>query len=329
MRKNLVTGGSGFLGSHVIDALIGRGEDVIALVRNSSDKAYLESIGTKLAFGDLNDAESIKRAAQGVDRIYHCAALAADWGTWEEFRDANATGVRNILDAALKVGASKFVHVSTTDVYGHPNYPADEKAPFRLRGWPYGDTKIEGEQIAWDYYQKYNLPITIVRPVSIYGPRSATFVLEIMDLLKKGEMIHIGFGKQSAGFAYVTNVVDVMLRAADSDQSIGQAYNASDGSNVTWRQYIDQLAEIVGVKSPRLVVPYRLAYVLGLGMEVSYKLFRVKTRPLITRMTAEIFGTDQGFPITKAMTELGYRPEIVFDEGMRRIEAWLKQIGSI
>ena len=329
MTKNLVTGGSGFLGSHLVQALVERGDEVRALVRPTSQAAHLESLGVELAHGDLGDVQFLKTVAQGVERVYHCAALAADWGDWETFRAVNVDGVRNLLEAALESDVHKFIHVSTTDVYGHPDYPADETAPYRLRGWPYGDTKIEGEQLVWDYYQRHGLPVTIVRPVNIYGPRSTSFVIEIVELLEEGGMVHIGGGRKPGGLTFVTNVVDVLLRAADSKSSVGQAYNASDGLDVTWRQYVDRLAEIVGVSSPRIVIPHRLAYLAGWAMEKTWGALRIKNRPLLTRMTAELFGTDQSFPIDKARRELGYEPEVDFDEGMRRVQAWLRQIGFI
>jgi nucleoside-diphosphate-sugar epimerase len=326
--RNLVTGSSGFLGSHLVEALVARGERVRVLVQTTSKIAHLESLGVELAYGDLTDVQSLRTATQGIEHVYHCAALAADWGTWEAFHTANVTGVRNLLEAALEAGVSKFIHVSTTDVYGHPDYPADETAPYRLRGWSYGDTKIEGERLVWAYYQQHGLPIAVVRPASIYGPRSTTFVLEIVELLKSGGMAHIGRGGRPAGLAYVTNVVDLLLRAADSERSIGQAYNAADGLDVTWQQYVDRLAEILGVPSPRVVIPYRLAYLAGWAMEKTYGALRIGTRPLLTRMAAEVFGTHQGFPIDKARRELGYKPKVGFDEGMRRVEAWLHQTGS-
>jgi len=325
--RSLVTGGSGFLGSHLVEALVARGEEVRALVRPTSRTAHLASLGVELAYGDLSDPDSLRAAVGDVERIYHCAALAADWGTWEAFRAANGTGVRNLLEAAVAVGVSKFIHVSTTDVYGHPDYPAGESAPYRLRGWPYGDTKIEGERLAWTYHREHGLPVTVVRPVNVYGPRSTTFVVEIVELLKSGSMIHIGNGRKPAGLGYVTNVVDVLLRAADSEKSTGQAYNASDGSDVTWRQYVDRLAQIVGVPRPRLVIPHRLAYLAGWAMEKAYGALRLRSRPLLTRMVAEVFGTDQGFPIDKARRDLGYEPQVDFDEGMRRVEAWLHEAG--
>jgi nucleoside-diphosphate-sugar epimerase len=211
---NLVTGGTGFLGSHLVEALVARGEPVRVLVRETSDTTHLEQLGVELACGDLEDAASLQVAAQGVSRVYHCAALAADWGPWRAFRAANVDGVRNLLEA-LETDVNRFVHVSTTDVYGHPDYPADESAPYRMRGWPYGDTKIEGERVVWEYHRRHGLPVTIVRPANIYGPRSNTFVLEIVELLKSGSMIHIGRGDKPAGLGYVTNVVDLMLLAAD------------------------------------------------------------------------------------------------------------------
>ncbi|MBA7564152.1 2-alkyl-3-oxoalkanoate reductase [subsurface metagenome] len=323
MSKSLVTGGSGFLGSHLVEALVARGEKVRVLVRPTSKVAHLESLKVELIYGDLNNIQSLREAIQNIERVYHCAALATDWGTWERFRSTNITGVHNLLEVALEAGVKKFIHVSTTDVYGHPDYPVDETTPYRLRGWPYGDTKIEGEQLVWTYYKKHNLPITIVRPVNIYGPRSITFVSDIVELLKSGSMIHIGNEGKPAGLAYVTNVVDVILRAADSTQSVGQVYNASDGSDVTWRQYVDRLAKILGVSSPKIVVPYRLAYLTGWVMEKLCRVLQIKGRPLLTRMAAELFGTNQGFLINKARQELGYEPEIDFDEGMRRVEVWL------
>ena len=141
MLHNLVTGGSGFLGSHLADALLKRGEKVRALIRPTSNLAHLQNIDVELVYGDLDDIQSLQKAATGIHRIYHCAALAADWGSWKNFRTANVSGVGNILKAAVGAAVDKFIHISTADVYGHPDYPASETAPYRLRGWPYGDTK--------------------------------------------------------------------------------------------------------------------------------------------------------------------------------------------
>jgi len=329
MTRNLVTGGTGFLGSHLIEALVARGEEVRALVRATSNTGYLKSLGVELAYSDLDDAHSLKKAAQGIERIYHCAALSYDWGKKEAYYTANVTGVDNLLNAAVEANVSKFIHVSSTDVYGYPDIPVDETAPFHLRGWHYGDTKIQSEKLVWDYYKKHGLPITVVRPVSIYGPRSETFVVEIIEHLKTGDMVHLGQGKKPAGLAYVTNVVDLLLLAADSEKSVGQAYNASDGSDITWRQYVDRMAEIAGVGSPRIVIPYRIAYFTGWLMEKVYGALKINARPLLTRLVVELFCTSQGFSINKARKELGYEPRVVFDEGIKITEAWMRESGLI
>jgi nucleoside-diphosphate-sugar epimerase len=326
---NLVTGGSGFLGSHLVEALVARGEDVRVLVRPASQTAHLEKLGVELAGGDLTDPLSLASATQGVARIYHAAALAADWGPATEFQAANVTGVQNLLAAASAAGVKRFIHISTTDVYGHPDYPAAESAPFRVRGWPYGDTKIASEQLIWAYHHEQGLPVTVVRPVNIYGPRSGSFVLDIVDLLRQGSMVHIGRHKKPGGITYVTNVVDLILRAADSQKSIGQAYNACDGSDLCWRDYVNRLADMVSVSHPRIVVPYRLAYAAGWAMEKLYSARNSERRPLLTRMAVDLFGTDQGFPIDKARRELGYEPQVNINEGMERIELWLREIGVL
>jgi len=278
MQTNLVTGGSGFLGSHLVETLAARGETVRAFVRPTSQIAHLKNLGVEFAYGDLRDRQSLKTALRGVKRVYHCAALASDWGDRKAFQAVNVTGLRHLLETSLEAGVQKFLHVSTTDVYGHPNYPADETAPYKQRGWHYGDTKIAGEQLAWTYYREHGLPLTVVRPVNIYGPRSTSFVLELAKLIRQGEMVQIGNGRYPAGLSYVTNVVDLILLAADHQNSLGQAYNAADGSDITWRQYMERLAKIIGVPAPKLVIPYQPAYFAGWVMEKGQTALRRPSR---------------------------------------------------
>jgi nucleoside-diphosphate-sugar epimerase len=325
--KNLVTGGSGFLGSHLVKTLVESGQTVRVLVRPTSEISHLNSLGVELFTGDLLDGQSMRTAIDGVERVYHCAALATDWGSRKAYYAANVTGVHNLLELAREARLDRFVHISTTDVYGFPDYPADETAPFHYRGWPYGDTKIEGEKLVWAYHRQYDLPVTIVRPATIYGPRSTALVQEMAELLKSGSMIHIGSGRKPAGLAYVANVVKAIVLAGEHENSLGQAYNITDDSDVTWPQFVNRMAKIVGAPSPRITLPYRLAYLSGWTFEKAYGVLRIESRPLLTRLAAELFGTSQGFSVNKARRELGYEPAIDFEEGMRRVAMWLHQKG--
>lgn len=327
MARSLVTGASGFLGGYVVSTLASRGDPVRALVRKTSNIADLEALGIEIVTGDLNDEESLARAVDGVQRVFHCAGYVSDWGAWEDFQRVNVTGLQILLRVLAKSNVTRFVHVSTSGVYGHPNKPVDESFPHRFRGLPYLDTKIIGEQLVWDFFRTCQIPTSIVRPVAIYGPGSITLVKDIADYLVSGSMVLIGKGDKPAGLAYVSNVADLMLLAAESDNSIGQSYNAQDDTNITWGQYVKALANILGVREPRIHIPYRLAYAAGYAMEKTYRMFGRSGRPLLTRNAVDFLGTCQGFPIAKARKELGYEPAINFQEGMVRIRAWLHDEG--
>jgi nucleoside-diphosphate-sugar epimerase len=318
---DLVTGANGFVGSHLLKALRSRGRTVRALVRQGSDFKRIEECRDSFAFGDLRDIESLRKALQGVGRVFHCAARVSDWGDEKDFREANVMGTANLLRAAKDAGAARFVHVSTTDVYGYPGYPAEESAPYRYRGFPYADTKIIAEKIVWEYSSEQGLPVTVLRPASIYGIDSITLVKDIVDLLRKGEMIHLGKASTPAGLCHVDNLVHAILLAADSPKSLGQAYNVTDGSGIGWREYVNSLADAIGSKRPGIALPHLFAYFLGSLMEGYGKLMRMGTRPLLTRMAAEIFCTTQEFSIEKIKRDLGYAPIVSFKDFLKDLGA--------
>lgn len=259
----------------------------------------------------------------GVNPVFHCAAKVADWGSRRSFTSANVDGVRVIAEASAKAKVDRFVHVSSSDVYGFPGFAAIESVELKKRGFHYGDSKVDGERILWDHVQAKTLPATIIRPASVYGPGSITLVKDIVQLLRAGEMMYVGSGRTNAGLGYVGNVVDLIIRAAESEAAVGQAYNATDGSAVTWLEYVERLADLSGTPVPQRHIPYSLAHAAGWFMESVSAIRSWPSRPLITRMAAALFATDQDFPIGKARQELGFAPTVDFDEGMRRTEQWL------
>jgi len=326
---NLVTGATGLVGSHLVEALVARGEQVRALVRPSSHSQRLRELGVELRVGNLMDNATVAAAAQGVTRVYHCAGLVGDWGTLADFQQANVSGVRSALAAATRAGVARFVHVSTTDVYGFPGRPAAESERPSPRGLDYSDTKIEGEGLVWNHYRTVKLPVTIVRPATVYGPRAQWMVVGLVQALQRRRLPLIDEGRHVAGLAYVGNLVDAMLLAAESDASVGQAYNISDGTAVTWKEYVDALADIAHVPRARREYTHSRASAMATLWEGAYRLLGRSERPPLTRLMVELMGTDQAFPIDKARRDLGYQPRVTTEEGLRYTAEWLRREGLI
>jgi nucleoside-diphosphate-sugar epimerase len=277
--------------------------------------------------GDLRDPGTLAKAVHGVDRVFHCAALVADWGDFSTFQAVNVDGTYHLLDAALDNGIRKFVHISSTEVYGHPDYPADEEAPLRYRGWPYCDTKIDAEKHAWAFARR-GLPITIIRPATVYGPRWSALI-EFVKVLKQGQMILVSGGRKNAGLIYVENLCDLLLVVGEPHVGVGRVYNASDGLDVTWAQFLNSLAAMLDQEPVRRSLPRGLAYAIGALLETWGRLRRTSSRPLVTRMAVEMTGTDQGFPNDRAREELGWEPRVDISVGMRHVRAWLSEEGCL
>ncbi|MHB1296433.1 MAG: NAD-dependent epimerase/dehydratase family protein [Anaerolineae bacterium] len=324
---SLITGATGLVGSHLVDTLLMRGEKVRVLVRPTSTR-NLRALGVDVRVGNLMDNATLMSAAHGVDRIFHCAGLVRDWGQPQDFEQANVHGVRNMLAAATRAGVKKFIHLSTSDIYGFLGSPVNETERPSPRGFPYSDSKIEGEALVWNHYRTVKLPVCVIRPATVYGPHAKLLVVGLIETLRKGRLTLIDGGKHVAGLTYVSNLVDALLLAADCDASTGQAYNVSDGESVTWREYIAALADLAGAPMPSRNLSHGVAYALASGWESYYNLIGRIERPPLTRMMVELMGTDQSFPIDKAMRDLGFRPRVDFTQGMRLIADWWRREGD-
>ncbi|MBN1148373.1 MAG: NAD-dependent epimerase/dehydratase family protein [Anaerolineales bacterium] len=318
----LVTGATGFIGSHLVERLAARGDALRALVRSTSNLSVLPKID--LFVGDLTQAETVERAMVGVECVYHCAGVVTDWDPDGRSWAVNVMGVTALAEAALRAGVKKFVHVSTTDVYGYPDRRTTEDVPYRYRGWPYCNTKIDAEKRVWEYHQK-GLPVTVLRPATVYGPRSYSIVGEFVDLLRSGEMVLIDGGRKLAGLCYVSDLVDALLLAGQEGAGVGRAYNITDGAQTTWAEFTHGLARVMGLPRARLSIPYGVAYSAGWLMERWGAWSKSSRRPLLTRMAVELVGTHQDFPNDRARAELGFEPQVFLEEGLQRSKAWLDQ----
>lgn len=326
----LVTGASGFIGGHVAARLLAEGYQVRCLVRASSDTAHLETLGVELAVGDLTDAPSLAAAIEGCRFVFHCGAMVSDWGTAQEIARTNVEGTRNMLEAAAQAAVERFVHVSTTDVYGYPGASAvDERQPHsaRFRNW-YSHTKIAAEAEVRRYERDRGVPVVILRPATVYGPGSVDVVGEMARAIRGGHMLLVDGGRAIAGLCYIDNLVDAAVLALRHERAVGEAFNVSDGHGVTWRQFTDGLADGLGCPSVKLSAPYSAANALGFGLESGYRLFRRVTRlrlpTLLSRQAVQVLGKNQDFSIGKAQRLLGYAPRVDYTSGLANTVAWLK-----
>ncbi|HWF32583.1 MAG TPA: NAD-dependent epimerase/dehydratase family protein [Solirubrobacteraceae bacterium] len=325
----LITGASGFIGGRLTERLVQDGHAVRCLVRPSSDTTALESLDVEIVIGDLTDARSLARAAGGCSHVVHCGALVSDWATKNEIKKINVDGTRLMLEAAADAGVRRFVHLSTTDVYGYPGGHAIDESyrARRFRNW-YAQTKLEAEAEVRRSERERALEAVILRPATVYGPGSIEVVGEIARAIRSRNMLLIGRGRAVAGLCYVNNLIDAVLLALSSDAAAGQAFNVTDALDVTWRQFTGDLA--AGLASPpvRWSMPYQLALAIGFALEHGYRIARRATRltapALLSRQAVHVLGCNQDFSNHKARETLLWEPRVGYREGLDATLAWLQ-----
>lgn len=246
-KKVLVTGADGFIGSHLVEALIAHGCDVRSFVFYNSFNSWgwLDSLpldvvkGLDVFAGDIRDPHGVEQAMQGCDVVFHLAALIAipfSYHSPDSYVDTNIKGTLNVLQAAKKLNVERVLVTSTSEVYGTAQYaPIDEKHPFQGQS-PYSATKIGADRLAESFYRSFQTPVTIVRPFNTYGPRqSARAVIPtiITQLLLGTTELKLGSLAPTRDFNYVKDTVQGFISLASSDRAVGQEVNIATNSEVS------------------------------------------------------------------------------------------------
>jgi len=325
---NLVTGASGLLGSHVVEKLLAAGEPVRALVRPTSETRLLEEWGVERAVGDVTDVDSLRQAMQGVTRVYNVAAQVGDWGPWERFVAVSIDGTRNMLAAARDAGVRRFLHVSSISAYGHPDGEGvvlDESAPLgvNLHKWSYySRAKVEAERLVWAAHEAQQAVVTVVKPSWLYGPRDRASMPRLVRAIRAGKAKLLGDGGNRLNLTYAGNVAEGCILAATREEAAGQSYNLASDGVITQREYINKIAECLGCEPVTKTVPYKVARSAAFLMELFGHAFRRKTPPLVTRYSVWLIGRKCFFSSEKARNQLGWKPTVGYDEGIRRAVEW-------
>ncbi len=324
----LITGATGFAGSHLAEACVRKGYAVRALARAGSDTKLLENGGVTIVRGDLADATILPAALQGVDVIFHCAAKVGDWGPVEDYRAINVEALRGLLEACRSVPLRRFVHFSSLGVYaaGH-HFGTNESAPLpshHVDG--YTQTKVESEQLALRYQRDHGVPVVVLRPGFVYGPRDRTVLPRLLDNLRAGKVRYLGGGgKRAMNTIYVVNLAEAALLAAEKPNVVGQVFNLTDGEFVSKRRFIEGIADGLGVPRPQSSVPLWVARLGAWWMEGAARRRNDPQPPLLTQGRLKFLGMNLDFSIEKAKRELGYQPRFTFDQGLAETVAWYKQ----
>ena len=318
----LISGGTGLLGSHIAEQLHRRDLPFRALCRPGSDTTFLESIGARIIEGDVTDYESLRRACDGVDTVYHAAARVGDWGRWKDFVKVSVDGTRNALDAATASGVRRFLHISSISVYGHLNGKGrtfEENTPLgaNLAKWAYySRAKVAAEKLVWDRHARGSLQVTVIRPSWLYGPRDRATLRRLIDSIRRRKLKLIGDGENRLNVVHAGNVAEAAILAAQSDRAVGEAYNCSHDGVLTQRQYFSMVAKAAGEPEVTARVPYGVANSAALVMECFGHLCRTKRPPLVTRYSVWLMGRRCFFECRKIKEHLGWSSRISYEEGI-------------
>ena len=326
--KVFITGATGFVGTHLVNANLSKGNSVIAFVLPEDPELInLQDKNVEIIYGDIRNYEDIKKGLNdSIDIVFHCAAFVSDWGKREIFEQVMINGTENVCQTASEAKVKRFVKISTNDVFGlDESKVMDETFPLITWNEPYPDTKIIAEEIAWKYYKEKNLPVTMVYPCWIFGPGDKTFVPHLADAVLKKEMI---FMRRNAIVwpTYIENLIDLLMLISEDNRAVGNGYLVHDGESTTLEEFTNSLAKSINAKEITLHISYWLAYVVAVVMEFFGKIFNQKERPLLTTYTVKNLGSRLRFSIDKAKRELNWTPKIKYKTGFAITMEWLKTL---
>ena len=323
--KVLVTGATGFVGSHLTRRLVQDGHTVRILARPGSRLEQFDGLPVDIVPGDITDNAAVDRAAAGVERIYHLAAVFRQAGASDEvYRQVNIEGTQYVIDAALRHGVARLVHCSTVGVHGPAtNGPITEDAPYRYAQWNvYEATKAEAEQLVLRAAAERKLPATVVRPAIIYGPGDLR-LLKLFQAIAKRRFIMLGNGQVRYHLVYVEDVVEGLLLCGDREAAVGEAFILAGPECPTLQQVVSRIAQTLQVSVPPFRLPLTPFYAAGYLCELACK--PLGFEPPLHRRRVDVFRSSRVFDISKARRVLGYAPRVDSGEGIRRTAQWYRE----
>ena len=332
IMKALVTGGGGFLGLYIVEQLLDDGADVRVLCRGRYGR--LDQLGVETVQGDIQDTDTVSSACQGVDVVFHVAAVPGIWGPWKMFHGINTLGTENVIAGCRNHGVPKLVHTSSPSVIfdGKDHVDADESLPYPQRflsHYPHSKALAEQAVLAAN---GPDLSTCALRPHLIWGPRDTQLVPRLIQRAKSGRLRLVGDGTNMISMAYVENVAAAHLQAAKTLQPnspvAGQAYFINEPQPVNCGEWINTLLACAGLPPVRKRISTKAAYRIGAVCEGIWSLFRLRGEPPMTRFLAGQLASSHSYRIDKAVRDFGYSPRVSVEEGLSRIEPELRRLAE-
>jgi nucleoside-diphosphate-sugar epimerase len=323
----VVTGGGGFLGGAIVRQLLARGDAVRSVQR--SDAPALRALGAEVVQADLADLAATRRALQGASAVIHVAAKAGVWGTYASYFAANVTATQNLLQVCRELGIGKLVYTSTPSVVhaGGDIEGQDESAPVASHfdtAYPATKALAEQEVLAANSPQ---LATVALRPHLIWGPGDTQLTARIVARAKAGRLRLVGGGKKRIDGTYIDNAAAAHLLALDKvapgAACAGKAYFIAQGEPMPQKQLIDGILQAAGLPPCNRSIAPAAAWLVGLLLEVIWKLLGRQDEPLMTRFVARQLATAHWYDLSAARRDLGYQATVSTQEGLRRLQVAL------
>lgn len=327
--KVVVTGAGGFVGSHLVESQARLGHDVRALdLRTRSIEHLRAQPNVEILAGDLTDADFLRNALDGADLVYHLASIHLEISVPDEtYWRVNVEGVRRLLTMCHETGVKRVVHCSSTGVYGSTpeEFPSNEDSPCHPQSI-YERSKFEGERVVREVVGETGLPVTVVRPGWVYGPRCPR-TLKLFKAIGSGRFLLVGDGRAVRQPVYVEDMVRALESAAESPCAIGETFVIAGPKTVTIKELTTAIARALGKPPVRLQAPYAVVWPAALGAELLGKV--IGKEPPISRRSLKFFDGNAAFDLSKAQRVIDFKPETDLSDGLSRSLTWFRAEGLV
>jgi nucleoside-diphosphate-sugar epimerase len=313
-RRVFITGALGFIAQRLAHHYRERGAEVRGMDVRADPQQDVVA-------GDVSQPGGWQAHAEGCDLVIHTAAILTLSGDPDAVWKVNVLGTRHALDAAVHAGARRFVQLSSVLAFSW-DFPdgADERHPVRANGTPYVDTKVAGEQVVLQAHAAGEIPCTVIRPGDVWGPRSRPWTILPVEMIQQGLFMVPRGGIFSP--VYVDNLAHGIALAAASDAAAGEVFVITDGRGIPNEEFFGRYYAMLGKKGPR-ALPRAALTAIANGMDAAAWLRRHENE--MSANAVAYLARRGTYSIEKARRVLGYEPQVDFDEGFRRTEAWLRE----